>query len=79
MCACDSATVVLVVLVQAMGMSGQKLFGVPIMLQPTMAEKNRYVWAMIHINKHLHINYNLLPRLPPCLTRPPELLLMLRT
>lgn len=25
----------------AMGMSGQKLFGVPIMLQPTMAEKNR--------------------------------------
>lgn len=27
--------------VQALGMSGQKLFGVPIMLQPTMAEKNR--------------------------------------
>ena len=39
-CVCDSATVVLVVLVQAMGMSGQKLFGVPIMLQPIM---DRYV------------------------------------
>ena len=34
---CDTCCVV-----QAMGMSGQKLFGVPIMLQPTMAEKNRY-------------------------------------
>ena len=27
-----------------MALGGQKLFGVPIIVQPTMAEKNRYMY-----------------------------------
>ena len=35
-CSCD--------LIQAIRLSGTKLFGVPMMIQPTMSEKNR--WAL---------------------------------
>lgn len=41
--------------IQALALTGQKLFGVPIIVQPTMAEKNRYdlqvqlvMWQISH-------------------------------
>lgn len=48
------------IFVQALSLTGQKLFGVPIIVQPTMAEKNRcdlqvhlIVWQMLHCSVSL--------------------------